>query len=74
MEEWKMASIQSHHSGGKPQARRILRKLHQSMESNAFAKSSLKTRAGALRLAHHWIILAAYTKFSEMERPAMNPD
>jgi hypothetical protein len=53
MEEWKMASIQSHHSGGKPQARRILRKLHQSMESNAFAKSSLGTRAGALRLAQH---------------------
>jgi hypothetical protein len=57
-EEGAAKGIQSLDDGG--------RELH--------GRHSLRMWAGALRLAQHWIILVAYTKFSEMERPAMNPD
>jgi hypothetical protein len=42
-------SIQSHHTDGNPRARRILRRLAHSTESKAFAKSSFRTKHGALR-------------------------
>jgi hypothetical protein len=46
-DELKIASIQSHQSGGKPRASRTMHRLAQLIESNAFVKSNFSTIVGA---------------------------